>query len=48
MDRRQSFIYLDTSRIRGLGWVPRLTIREGVLRTLDYLQAHPAVLETRA
>ena len=27
------FIFLDTSRIRALGWKPKLTIREGVLRT---------------
>jgi UDP-glucose 4-epimerase len=42
------FIFLDTARIRALGWTPRLTIREAVLRTVDYLQANPAVLETRA
>jgi UDP-glucose 4-epimerase len=42
------FIFLDTSRIRSLGWTPRLTIREGVLRTLDYLEMNPAVLEMRA
>jgi UDP-glucose 4-epimerase len=42
------FIYLDTSSIRGLGWTPKLSIREAVLRTLDYLQTHPAMLETRA
>jgi UDP-glucose 4-epimerase len=42
------FIYLDTSRIRELGWTPKLSIRQAVLRTLDYLQAHPAVLESRA
>jgi UDP-glucose 4-epimerase len=41
------FIFLDTSRIRSLGWTPRLTIREGVLRTLDYLEMNPAVLEMR-
>jgi UDP-glucose 4-epimerase len=33
-------IYLDTTRIRGLGWAPRLTIREGVLRTLEWLDAN--------
>jgi UDP-glucose 4-epimerase len=31
-------IHLDTARIRGLGWEPRLTIREGVLRTLQWLE----------
>ena len=42
------FIFLDTTRIRALGWTPRLSIREAVLRTVDYLQTHPTVLETRA
>ncbi len=32
------FIFLDCSRIRGLGWKPSLSIREAVLRTLTYLQ----------
>jgi UDP-glucose 4-epimerase len=32
-------IYLDTARIRSLGWSPKLTIREGVLRTLEWLDA---------
>lgn len=40
------FIFLDCARIRALGWKPRLTIREGVLRTVDYLQENPWVLET--
>jgi UDP-glucose 4-epimerase len=39
------FIFLDCSRIRALGWAPKLTIREGIIRTLQYLQAHPALLE---
>jgi UDP-glucose 4-epimerase len=30
-------IHLDTSRIRGLGWAPTLTIREGLVRTLKWL-----------
>jgi UDP-glucose 4-epimerase len=30
-------IHLDTTRIRDLGWESRLTIREGVLRTLRWL-----------
>jgi UDP-glucose 4-epimerase len=30
-------IQLDTARIRGLGWAPRLTIREAVVRTLEWL-----------
>jgi UDP-glucose 4-epimerase len=30
-------IHLDTARIRSLGWEPRLTIRQAVLRTLEWL-----------
>ncbi|MBL7084035.1 MAG: NAD-dependent epimerase/dehydratase family protein [Candidatus Aminicenantes bacterium] len=32
------FIFLDCSLIRGLGWRPKLTIREGIVKTLQYLQ----------
>lgn len=39
------FIFLDTAKVRSLGWQPKLTIREGVIRTLEYLQANPLVLE---
>lgn len=39
------FIYLDTARVRALGWTPRLTIREGVVRTLRYLRENSWVLE---
>ncbi len=41
------FIFLDTAKIRALGWKPKWTIREAVLRTLRYLQANPHVLEHR-
>jgi UDP-glucose 4-epimerase len=33
-------IRLDTSRIRGLGWEPRLSISEALGRTLDWLEAN--------
>ena len=36
------FILLDCSRIRALGWKPRLTIREAVLATIKYVSASPA------
>jgi UDP-glucose 4-epimerase len=39
------FIFLDTAKIRSLGWRPKLTIREAVLRTLQYLQSNPWLLE---
>jgi UDP-glucose 4-epimerase len=42
------FIFLDTQKIRSLGWTPRLTIREGVVRTVEYLKANPWVFESRA
>lgn len=41
------FIFLDTSRIRALGWTPKYSIRDGVIKTLEYLQANPWVLEYR-
>ena len=41
------FIFLDCSRLCALGWRPTLTIREGVIRTVDYLQQHPWLLEAR-
>lgn len=41
------FIYLDTRKIRALGWKPKLTIREGVIKTLDYLRSHPCILDAR-
>jgi UDP-glucose 4-epimerase len=42
------FIFLDCARMRALGWRPKLTIREGILRTLDYLRANPWVLAERS
>ena len=42
------FIFLDTSRIRSLGWKPRVTIREGVEHTVRYLVKNPWLLEERA
>ncbi len=42
------FIFLDCRKVRALGWTPKLTIRESVIRTLDYLQANPSLLEARA
>jgi UDP-glucose 4-epimerase len=42
------FIFLDCTRMRKLGWKPKLSIREGVLQTIKYLTANPWVLEQRA
>ena len=41
------FIFLDCANIRALGWQPRLTIREGIIRTLKYLQENPWLFESR-
>jgi UDP-glucose 4-epimerase len=41
------FIFLDTTRVRSLGWRPKLSIRDGVLRTLSWLQQNPWVLDRR-
>ena len=39
------FIFLDTAKIRSLGWKPKLTIQQGIIRTLEYLQANQWLLE---
>jgi UDP-glucose 4-epimerase len=39
------FIFLDTTKVRSTGWTPRLSIRDGIIRTLEYLQANPWLLE---
>ncbi len=36
------FILLDCSRIRALGWRPRLTIKQAVLATIKYVSANTA------
>jgi UDP-glucose 4-epimerase len=41
------FIFLDCSRIRALGWTPKLSIQKGVINTLEYLIANPWVVEAR-
>jgi UDP-glucose 4-epimerase len=42
------FIFLDCSRVRSLGWNPRLSIRDSVIRTVDYLQQNRELLARRA
>jgi UDP-glucose 4-epimerase len=41
------FIFLDTTRIRTLGWKQKTSIREGILRTVDWLRGNEWVLERR-
>lgn len=42
------FIFLDCKKIRTLGWTPKLTIREGVERTVDFLRDNSWVFEARS
>ena len=41
------FIFLSTDRIRALGWTPKLTIREAVEKTVDWLRANDWVFRQR-
>ncbi len=42
------FIYLDTGKVRSLGWTPKATIEEGVIKTVEYLMNNQWVFEARA
>ncbi len=41
------FIFLDTAKVRGTGWTPKLSIQESVERTVDWLTANEWVFEER-
>ena len=41
------FIFLDCSRIRALGWRPRLTIQQAVVRTVEFLESNRWILVAR-
>jgi UDP-glucose 4-epimerase len=41
------FILLDCSRMRALGWKPRLTIRQAVARTVEFLRSNQGILAAR-
>jgi UDP-glucose 4-epimerase len=41
------FIFLDTKKIRTLGWKPKLSIQEGIVQTIQYLHQNPWVLKER-
>jgi len=41
------FIFLDTSKIRSLGWKPKLSIHEGVIQTVRYLKENEWVFRRR-
>jgi UDP-glucose 4-epimerase len=40
------FIFLDCSRIRALGWRPRLTIKQAVLATIKFVSADAAAVKS--
>jgi UDP-glucose 4-epimerase len=41
------FIFLDTKKIRATGWEPKLTIEQGILRTVEWLRQNQWVYEKR-
>lgn len=41
------FILLDIAKMRGMGWSPKLGIREGVVKTVQFLQANEWALGAR-
>jgi UDP-glucose 4-epimerase len=41
------FIFLDTRKILSLGWSPKVTIRDGVIKTVEYLRANEWVFGKR-
>ncbi|MEO6003614.1 MAG: NAD-dependent epimerase/dehydratase family protein [Opitutus sp.] len=41
------FIFLDTAKIQATGWKPRLTIEQGIVRTLQWLQQNEWVYASR-
>ncbi|HEY9778033.1 MAG TPA: NAD-dependent epimerase/dehydratase family protein [Planktothrix sp.] len=38
------FIFLDTAKIRALGWRPKLTIEQAIIKTVEYLQTNKELL----
>ena len=41
------FIFLDTAKIRATGWQPKMSIQQGVVRTVEWLSENQWVLESR-
>jgi UDP-glucose 4-epimerase len=41
------FIFLDTTKVRSLGWKPKLSVRQGVEATVEYLHANQWLFEAR-
>jgi UDP-glucose 4-epimerase len=41
------FIFLDTKKIQALGWNPKFGIRDGVIKTVEYLRSNEWVFQSR-
>lgn len=41
------FIFLDTRKVQATGWKPKLTIEQGIIKTLRWLEANRWVYEAR-
>jgi len=41
------FIFLNTAKARALGWKPKFTIQQGIVKTLEYLKNNRWILERR-
>lgn len=41
------FIFLDCKKIAELGWKPKFSIREGIIKTLNYLKENAWLMEAR-
>jgi len=42
------FIFLETNRIKDLGWKPKICIQDGVIKTVQYLRANEWVFDSRS
>jgi UDP-glucose 4-epimerase len=38
------FIFLDCAKMRSIGWNPKYSIHDGIIKTLEFLQANGWVL----
>lgn len=41
------FIFLDTKKIKNLGWNPKYTIKEGIIKTIQYLESNQWLLNEK-
>jgi UDP-glucose 4-epimerase len=41
------FLFLDTTKVQATGWKPKVSIKDGIVRTVRWLEANPWVFEVR-